>query len=104
MTMQWTTSYIKIWLVACYISLQVGQIFDMVHVCARCQADLKKIDLKVVKTTIRFVNGTMHHRIWYSQSSELQLVGYTDGDWAGNVDEKKNTSNECFYVGHNLVS
>ncbi|XP_059628806.1 uncharacterized mitochondrial protein AtMg00810-like [Cornus florida] len=32
------------------------------------------------------------------------MIGYTDVDWAGNKDDRKSISGDCFYVGTNLVS
>ena len=32
------------------------------------------------------------------------LVGYSDANWDGNVDDCKSTSGGCFYLGNNLVS
>ncbi|KAG9446390.1 hypothetical protein H6P81_012518 [Aristolochia fimbriata] len=32
------------------------------------------------------------------------LAGYSDADWAGDVDDRKSTSGGCFYLGTNLVS
>ena len=32
------------------------------------------------------------------------LAGYSDADWAGNVDDRKSTLGGYFYLGNNLVS
>ncbi|MGV8048425.1 Ty1/Copia family ribonuclease HI, partial [Mycobacterium kansasii] len=32
------------------------------------------------------------------------MAGYTDADWAGNIDDRKSTSGGCFYIGNCLVS
>jgi hypothetical protein len=34
----------------------------------------------------------------------LSLSGYSDVNWASNVDDKKNTNKECFYIGGNLAA
>ena len=34
----------------------------------------------------------------------MSLAGFSDSDWAGNVDDRKSTTSECFYVGANLVA
>ena len=36
--------------------------------------------------------------------SNVSLTGFSDADWAGNADDRKNTSGGCFYLGNNLVS
>ena len=34
----------------------------------------------------------------------MSLVGYSDADQAGNVDDRKSTTSGCFYVGANFVA
>ena len=34
----------------------------------------------------------------------LSLAGFSDSDWAGNVDDRKSITGGCFYVGANLVA
>ena len=31
-------------------------------------------------------------------------MGFSDSDWAGNLDDRKYTSGGCFYLGSNFVS
>ncbi|XP_031091110.1 secreted RxLR effector protein 161-like [Ipomoea triloba] len=75
-----------------------------VGACARYQSNPKESHLTTVKRIIKYIKGTIEFGIWYSNESNTQLVGFTDADWAGNVDDRKNTSGGCFYLGSNLVS
>ena len=75
-----------------------------VGVCARYQANPKESHLAVVKRIIRYVNGTTDYGIWFSKDKNSGLAGYSDADWAGNVDDRKSTTGGCFYLGNNLVS
>ena len=34
----------------------------------------------------------------------MNLVGFCNVDWAGNVDDRKSTSEGCFYLRNNLIS
>ena len=47
---------------------------------------------------IRYMNGTVDHRIWFFKDTNSGLVGYSDADWAGNVDDRKSTTGGCFYL------
>ncbi|KAA3486959.1 Retrovirus-related Pol polyprotein from transposon TNT 1-94 [Gossypium australe] len=38
------------------------------------------------------------------QDTNLSLVGYSDADWVGCVDDRKTTFRACFYAENNLVS
>ncbi|CAL2233202.1 unnamed protein product [Prunus armeniaca] len=74
-----------------YLTASRPDISFSVGVCARFQANPKESHLNAVKRIIKYVSGT-------------PTLGYTDADWAGNVDDRKSTSGGCFYVGNNLVS
>ena len=60
--------------------------------------------LKESHLIVKYVNGTPNYGLWYSKDSNACLVGYSDADWAGSVDDRKSTSGGCFYLGNNLVS
>ena len=34
----------------------------------------------------------------------MTLTGYTDADWANNIDDRKSTGGYCIYLGNNLIS
>ena len=42
--------------------------------------------------------------MWYSKDTNDVLAGYSDTNWAGNVDDRESTLGVCFYMGNNLVS
>jgi len=75
-----------------------------VGVSARFQANPKESHLTAVKRIIRYVNDTLLYGIWYSRETNHVVAGYSDADWAGNADDRKNTLGGCFYVGNNLVA
>ena len=58
-----------------------------VGVCARYQAAPRESHLTAVKRIIRYVNGTLDYGLWNSKDSNACLVGYSDADWAGSVDD-----------------
>ena len=51
-----------------------------------------------------YVKTTADFGVWYNKYTNDVLVGYSDADWAVNADDRKSTSEGCFYVGNNLVS
>lgn len=75
-----------------------------VGACARYQAAPKESHVKVAKRVIRYVYGIINFRLWYPFDTTAVVAGYSDADWAGNVDDCKSTSGGCFYVGNCLVS
>jgi transposase InsO family protein len=87
-----------------YLTASRPDIACSVGMCARFQANPKESHLVAVKRIIRYVHGTTDLGLWYSCESNVVLVGYSDADWAGNVEDRKSTSGGCFYVGTNLVA
>ncbi|XP_065623228.1 secreted RxLR effector protein 161-like [Quercus suber] len=87
-----------------YLTASRPDIAFSVGVCARFQAAPKESHLTAVKQIIRYVNGTSDYGIWYTKDSNECLVGYSDADWAGCIDDRKSTSGGCFYLGNNLIS
>ncbi|CAM8943639.1 unnamed protein product [Rhodiola kirilowii] len=87
-----------------YLTANRPVICQSVGVCARYQADLKESHLLQVKRIIKYVSGTADYGLWYTRDTSGCIVGYSDADWAGNVEDRKSTSDGCFFVGNNLVS
>ena len=75
-----------------------------VDVCSRFQSNSKVSHLNTVKKIIKYVGGTCNYGLFYSKESNLSLAGFSDSNWAGNVDDRKSTTGGCFYVGANLVA
>ena len=57
-----------------------------------------------MKKIIKYVSGTIDYGIWFTKDTNSSLVGYSDADWAGNIDDKKSTTGGCFYFRNNLIS
>ena len=57
-----------------------------------------------LKRIIKYFKTTANFDVWYSKDTNDVLAGYSNANWAGNVDDRKSTSRGCFYVGNNLVS
>ena len=87
-----------------YLTASNPDISFSVGVHARFQANHKMSHLTVIKRIIKYVSGTSDFGLFYSQRSNVSLAGYSDTDWARNVDDRKLTLGVCFYVGTNLVA
>ena len=57
-----------------------------------------------LKRIIKYVKATANFEVWYSKDTNDVLAGYSNVDWARNVDDRKSTLGGCFYVGNNIVS
>ena len=72
--------------------------------CARFQASPKKSHFAAVKKIFRYLVGTKDIKLWYPAKCNLDLVAYTDSDFAGSRLDKKSTSGYCQFLGGCLVS
>ncbi|XP_073017486.1 secreted RxLR effector protein 161-like [Primulina eburnea] len=75
-----------------------------VCLCARYQSNPKISHLKAVKRILRYIAGTIDLGLWYTHETNSNLVGFSDADWARDLDDRKSTSGGCFYLGNNLIS
>src|SRR5436305_15250788 len=52
---------------------------------------------------MRYLMGTAEYTLYYG-GSNLRLQGYTDADWAGDLDERKSTSAYVFGLNGGAIS
>ena len=70
---------------------------------SRYQSNPSEAHWKAVKRILRYLKGTVDYSLCY-QGKDLLLRGYTDADWAGDVDERKSTSGFVFLLGNSTIS
>ncbi|KAK4327560.1 hypothetical protein Pmani_001967 [Petrolisthes manimaculis] len=59
---------------------------------------------KAVKRIMRYLKGTLDLGILYNYNGSTDFVGYSDADWAGDINDRKSTSGYCFHLGGGPVS
>lgn len=57
-----------------------------------------------IKRILRYVQGTKGYGIKYTQEKESILVGFTDSDWVGAIDDRRSTSGHVFFLGSKVIS
>ena len=87
-----------------YLTASRPDISYSVGVCARYQANPKESHMTTLKRIIKYVKITAKFGVWYNKDTSDVLARYSNIDWAGNANDRKNTSGSCFYVGNNLGS
>ena len=60
--------------------------------------------MNVVTQILRYLKGTIGKGIMFSKNGHLEITGYTDADWVGNISDRKSTSGYFTFVGGNLVT
>jgi hypothetical protein len=66
--------------------------------------DPREPHLVALKCILHYVRGTLRLGLHLSPSSQLELVVYSDADWAGCPDTRRSTSSYAVFLGANLVS
>jgi hypothetical protein len=70
----------------------------------RFQASPGTLHRQAVKRIFRYLRHTPDFGLWYSASSSLALLGFSDADFAGCRLDKKSTTRTCQFLGSSLVS
>ncbi|GJX13399.1 uncharacterized mitochondrial protein-like protein [Tanacetum coccineum] len=87
-----------------YLTASRPDIMFAVCACARFQVSPKTSHLLVVKRIFRYLKGKPSLGLWYSKESPLELVAYTDSDYAGATQDRKSTTRGCQFLGNRLIS
>jgi hypothetical protein len=57
----------------------------------------------VARRILRYVADTTSYGMWYKYVENPRLIGYSDSDWAGSLDDRKSTSGHVFFYGDNVI-
>ena len=57
-----------------------------------------------IKIIMRYLKGTYDFGLYYKRSEKFELNAYTDENWRGNIDDRKNTSGGEIFLGKRLVT
>eukprot|EP00253_Pinus_taeda_P006096 PITA_06096 len=87
-----------------YLTTTRPNIMYAVSLISRFMERPKETYWQATKRILRYVKGTKMFGILYNVSKHSDLVGYTDSDWAGSVDDRKNTSGYVFHMGSGAIS
>jgi hypothetical protein len=66
-------------------------IFYEVNPLSQAMVKPTKLFWKAGKHVLRYLKGTYEYRLWYRQTDEVKLHGFTDADWVGNPTNRKST-------------
>ena len=75
-----------------------------VGVLGRYQSNLGIDHWRATKKVMRYLQGTKDYLLMYRQTDSLDMIGYSDVDFAGCVDSRKSTSGYIFIMTSGAVS
>jgi hypothetical protein len=87
-----------------YLTSTRPEIMFVVSLISRFMESPKVSHWQTGKIILKYVSGTRNYGILYSRSSDFKLIGYTDSDCVGSIDDRKSTSDYVFHFGSSVVS
>ena len=58
---------------------------------------------KAAKKVMRYLQGTKDYMLTFIRSDQLEVIGYSDSDFAGCVDSRKSTFGYLFLLGEGVI-
>jgi hypothetical protein len=86
-----------------YLTVTRSGIQFVAGLCARFQASPRSSHRMAVQRVFRYLKHTSEFRTWYSASSSLDLVGFSDANFVGCGIDRKITFGTCHFLGSSLV-
>lgn len=87
-----------------YLAVTRLDITYAVHVVSQFMSEPRTTHYAAVLRIIRYIRGTLYHRLHFSASSFLALRAYSNADWGGDCDDQRSTIGFCIFLDHSLIS
>ncbi|KAJ0434592.1 putative RNA-directed DNA polymerase [Helianthus annuus] len=87
-----------------YLTITRPDIAFAVGVLSRYMQSPRKPHLDVARKLLRYVKSTFGSGITFEKGVELELVGYCDADYAGDLDTRRSTTGYVFMLGKGAVT
>ena len=76
----------------------------IVSMLGRYQSNLGLYHWKAAKKVLRYLQGTKDHMLTYRRSNQLEVIGYSDSDYADCIDTRKSTFGYLFLLAGGAIS
>ncbi|GKB58438.1 hypothetical protein Tco_0914624, partial [Tanacetum coccineum] len=87
-----------------YLTSSRPDIMFAVCACSRFQVTPKVSHIHAVKRIFRYLKGEPTLGLWYPKDSPMDLIAYSDSDYAGASIDRKSTTRCCQFLGARLLS
>ncbi|XP_058726895.1 secreted RxLR effector protein 161-like [Vicia villosa] len=82
-----------------YLTCTRPDILYAVGVVSRYMEAPTTTHFKAAKRILRYIKGTTNFGLHYCSSNNYEIVGYSDSDWSGDLDDRKSTTGFVFFMG-----
>ena len=87
-----------------YLTATRPDIMYSVNLISRYMENPTEMHLLTAKKILRYLQGTKDFGLFYKKGEKMELVGFTDSDYAGDQDDRRSTSGFIFMFGTGAVS
>ena len=87
-----------------YLSLTRPDIAFSVSVVSQFMHSPTRRHLEAVNQILRYLKGTPGKGLLFQKTSQREIEGFADADWAGSVEDSKSTTGYCTKLWGNLVT
>ena len=88
-----------------YLTTTRPDLMYAVSLISRYMAKPTELHLSAAKRILRYLKGTTGLDIFYKKGGKCEgLIGYTDSDYAGDIEDRKSTSSYVFMLGSGAVA
>jgi len=54
---------------------------------------------QVIKRVLRYLHGTANFCLHIKPSTDLDIVGFSDANWATSINDRKSITEQCVFLG-----
>ena len=82
-----------------YLTSTRPDIMCATSLLSRFMQEQSQVHFGAANRVLRYLQGTRDYEIMYKFGRNFNLIGYSDSDWAGSIDDMKNTYGYAFLFG-----
>jgi hypothetical protein len=87
-----------------YLGVIRPDISYSVHIPSQFVSTPTQIHYSHLLRVLRYLRGTISHRLFFSYSSSLQLQAYYDATWASDLCDRRSLSAYCIFLGGSFIT
>ena len=87
-----------------YLAVTRPDISYPVHILSQFVSAPTSVHYSHLLRVLRYLRGTISHRLFFPRSSSLQLQAYSDATWASDPSDRHSLSAYCVFLGGFLIA